>query len=181
MASPPFPQSRKSNMAHVHGLVLAALASFAAVPALAQEFKAGEITIDKPWSRATPKGAGVAVGFLVVHNHGATADKLTGGAADFAGAVSVHQMSMDNGVMRMRELTDGLEIPAKSEVKLAPAGYHLMFTGLKRQLKRGESVKADLTFEHAGSVSVTFAVGGFGDGAPGGAARPEEPMKGMKM
>jgi periplasmic copper chaperone A len=160
---------------------LAALISLAALSALAQEFKAGDITIEKPWSRATPKGAAVAAGYLVIHNHGATPDKLTGGAADFAGAVSVHEMTNDNGVMRMREVAGGLEVPANGEVKLAPSGYHIMFTGLKRQLKKGESVKADLTFEHAGNVSVTFQVGSVGDAGPPGAKAPGDSMKGMKM
>jgi copper(I)-binding protein len=58
-------------------------------------------------------------------------------------------MSMDNGVMRMRQLKSGLEIPAHGEVALSPGGYHFMFTNLKRPLKKGESVKAALAFEHA--------------------------------
>ncbi len=168
-------------MARVHAAALAAILALAAVAAHAQEFKAGDITIDKPWSRATPKGAAVAAGYLVIRNHGATPDRLTGGSADFAGAVSVHEMSMDNGVMRMRELPSGLEIPANGEATLAPSGYHIMFTGLKRQLKKGDSVKAELTFQHAGSVAVTFQVGGVGASGPDGAAKPDDSMKGMKM
>ena len=50
-------------------LVLA-LAAIAA-PAIAQEFKAGDIVIEKPWARATPKGADVGAGYFVVHNNGA--------------------------------------------------------------------------------------------------------------
>ena len=101
-------------------------------------------------------------------------------AADFAANVSIHEMSMDNGVMRMRELKSGLEIPANGEVQLSPKGYHVMFTGLKQPLKKGDSVKATLTFEHAGTVAVEFAVGGFGDAAPGG-GKAQDSMKGMKM
>jgi periplasmic copper chaperone A len=115
-------------MARLHFIGLAILLSLAAISAKAQEFKVGDITIDKPWSRATPKGAAVGVGYLVVQNHGAVADKLVRGSADFAGGVSIHEMSMDNGVMRMRELPAGLEIPANGEVKLSPNGYHVMFT-----------------------------------------------------
>jgi copper(I)-binding protein len=162
-------------------LVLAALASLAGLAAQAQEFEGGDITIDKVWSRATPKGAAVGVGYLVIHNHSATPDRLTGGAADFAANVSVHEMSKDNGVMRMRELTSGLDIPANGEVVLSPGGYHVMFTGLKQSLKPGDSVKVSLTFEHAGTIAVEFAVGGVGASGPGGGAKPDDPMKGMKM
>jgi copper(I)-binding protein len=177
-----FPQStvKEKIMARIHSLVLAAILSLAALPAVAQEFKGGDITIDKPWSRATPEGAAVAVGYLVIHNHGAAPDRLVGGSADFAGHVTVHEMSLDNGIMRMRELPTGLEIPANGEVALSPKGYHVMFTELKQPLKKGETVKAALTFEHAGSIAVEFQVGGVGDTSPGG-AKAEDPMKGMKM
>jgi len=163
------------DMIRVAFVALAAFLLLAASVALAQEFRPGDITIEKPWSRATPKGASVGVGYLVIRNHGAAADKLTGGAADFASGVSVHQMASENGVMRMRDVPGGLDIPANGEVKLTPGGYHLMFTGLKRPLKKGESVQATLAFEHAGNVSVTFEVEGVG------AAAPDDPMKGMKM
>ena len=161
--------------------LVAAFATLAALPALAQEFKAGDITIEKPWSRATPKGSPVAAGYLVIHNHGATADRLTGGSADFAAGLSVHEMTKDNGVMRMRELTAGLEIPANGEIVLSPGGYHIMFTGLKQPLEKGGNVKASLTFEHAGAIAVEFAVGGVGAAGPGGAEKPDDSMKGMKM
>jgi copper(I)-binding protein len=172
---------KETIMACFQSLIVAAVLSLAALPALSQQFKSGDIMIDKAWSRATPKGAAVGVGYLVIHNHGATADKLTGGSVDFAAAVSVHEMSQDNGIMRMRELTAGLEIPANGEVALSPGGYHLMFTGLKQPLTKGASVKASLTFEHAGTIAVEFEVGSIGAAGPGGVAKPDDSMKGMKM
>ena len=77
--------------------------------------------------------------------------------------------------MEMRELKDGLAIPAHGSVALAPGGYHLMFTHLAHPLVKGETVKATLRFEHAGPVDVTFSVMGIGAMGTGGA------MKGMKM
>ncbi|MBV8472051.1 MAG: copper chaperone PCu(A)C [Hyphomicrobiales bacterium] len=154
-----------------------ALTAFA-FPAFAQEIKAGDLTIAKPWARATPKGADVGVGYLEIRNAGAAADRLTGGSADFAN-VEVHQMSMDNGVMKMREMSGGLEIPAHGSVKLSPNGYHLMFTGLKHPLVKGDTVQATLNFEHAGAVTVKFPVQGVG--APAPAAPKGDDMKGMKM
>ena len=117
--------------------------ALAGVPALAAEFKAGDITIDKPWARATPKGADVGAGYLVIHNNGATPDRLTGGTADFA-AVEIHHMKMEGGVMKMEELKDGLSIPPHSSVGLAPGGYHVMFTHLTHPLNKGETIKATL-------------------------------------
>ena len=145
-----------------HSLFALALAfAISAAPALAQEFKAGDIVIEKPWARATPKGAEVGGGYLTIHNNGATPDRLTGGTADFA-HVEVHQMKSVNGVMEMRELKEGLAIPAHGSVALSPGGYHMMFTHLAHPLIKGESVKATLNFEHAGPVEVEFNVMGIG-------------------
>ena len=66
-------------------------------PVLSQEFKAGDVTVDKAWAHATPKGAEVGAGYFVVHNNGATPDKLTGGSADFA-TVEIHEMKTENCV-----------------------------------------------------------------------------------
>jgi len=145
----------------------------AAAPAIAEEFKAGDITIDKAWSRATPKGADVGAGYMVVHNTGATPDTLTGGSADFA-SVEIHEMKMEKGVMKMSEMKNGLAIPAHGTVKLAPGGYHVMFTHLAKPLVKGDTVKATLNFEHAGPVAVDFPVEGIGAAGPA-------PMKGGGM
>ena len=160
-------------MTRCSALVLALALSVSAAPALAQEFKARDITIDKAWSRATPKGADSAVGYFTVHNNGATPETLTGGSANFAG-VEIHEMTQENGVMKMARMKNGLNIPAHGTVKLAPGGYHLMFTHLTKPLAKGETVKATLDFEHAGAVAVDFPVEGIGAAGP-------TPMKGGAM
>jgi periplasmic copper chaperone A len=156
---------------------LALALALSAAPALAQEVKAGDITIEKAWARATPKGADNGAGYLTIHNNGAAPDKLTGGSADFA-AVEIHEMKSENGVMTMRELKDGLSIPAHGTVRLAPGGYHIMFTHLTKPLEKGSKVTATLNFEHGGSVAVEFPVQGVGAAAP---APMKGDMKGMKM
>jgi periplasmic copper chaperone A len=75
-------------------------------------------------------------------------------------------MSMMEGMMKMRELTEGLPIPAEGSVALEPASYHLMFLDLKKPLKEGDTFPAMLTFEMAGTVGVTFEVRGTGAAAP---------------
>jgi periplasmic copper chaperone A len=164
-------------MRHSSLFTLALVLALSAGSALAQEFKAGDIVVEKPWARATPKGAEVGGGYLVVQNKGATPDRLTGGSADFAN-VEIHEMKSENGVMQMRQLKDGLNIPARGSVALLPGGYHLMFTHLTHPLTKGESVKATLNFEHAGPVEVEFNVMGIGAAGTGGAGGA---MKGMKM
>jgi periplasmic copper chaperone A len=161
-----------------HSFLTVALAlGLGTAPALAQEFKAGDIVIEKPWARATPKGAEVGSGYLTIQNKGAAPDRLTGGSVDFA-TVEIHQMSSENGVSQMRELKDGVTIPANGSVGFSPGGYHLMFTHLTHPLTKGESIKAMLNFEHAGAVEVEFSVTGIGATGAGGSGGG---MKGMKM
>jgi hypothetical protein len=138
--------------------LLTALAS----TAHAHDYKVGALVVDHPWTRATPKGAAVAGGYVKITNTGSTADRLTGGSADVSRKFEVHEMSMDGGVMKMRELKDGLEIPPGATVELKPGSYHIMMMNLSRPLAKGDKVKASLTFEKAGKVDVEFAVEALG-------------------
>lgn len=150
-------------------LALAALSAMViAAPVRADDVKAGDLVISQAWSRATPGGAKVAGGYLTIENKGAAPDKLVAVSADIAGKAEVHEMAMDNGVMKMRMLDKGLVIDPGKTVKLAPGGYHLMLQELKGPFKQGDKVPVTLQFEKAGKVAVSLDVQGVGAQAPGG-------------
>lgn len=141
------------------GLILATVMMvLSANPASAHDYTLGTLKIGHPWTRATPGGARVAGGYLTVENTGSVADRLLGGTMEFADHVEIHEMSMADNIMRMRELPKGLEIAAGSKVEFKPGGYHVMFMQLKQPLKQGDKVKATLVFEKAGTVDVVFNV-----------------------
>ena len=130
-----------------------------AVPAEAHEYTVGSLVIDHPWARATPPGAQVAGGYLVITNRGEKADRLVGGTAPNAKAVEVHESSVSaDGVARMRPVAEGLIIPPGETVTLAPGGVHLMIIAPKDPLKVGEQYSAILRFENAGEVPLDFDV-----------------------
>jgi copper(I)-binding protein len=139
-------------------ILSACLLALATTLAAAQEFKAGSIEIDNPWSRATPKGAKVAAGYLVIKNNGSNPDRLVGATTPAAGKVEVHEVSMDNGVMKMRPLSGGLEIKPGEAVELKPSSFHLMMFDLKHPFENGKPFKASLNFEKAGPVEIEFKV-----------------------
>jgi copper(I)-binding protein len=128
----------------------------------AEEFKAGEISLDQPWSRATPGGATVGAGYLTIKNDAETPDRLVSVSTKIAGSAEIHRMEMAHGIMKMRPLPEGVEVPAHGSVALAPGSYHVMFFDLERPLKEGDSFPATLTFEKAGPLDVTFKVVGIG-------------------
>lgn len=133
--------------------------------ASAHGLKVGTLEIGHPYSRATVPGAKVASGYLSVKNTGTEPDRLVSVSSDIAGKSEIHEMSVDSaGVMTMRPVEGGLEIPAGGEIKLAPKGLHIMFMDLKEQPKEGEKFKGTLTFEKAGSVEVEFGVDAMGGG-----------------
>ncbi len=136
----------------------------------AQEFKAGTIAVSKPWSRATPQGAKVGVGYLEITNRGDAPDRLVSLSTATAGRSEIHEMVMREGVMHMRPLAEGLTVAPGQTVKLAPGGLHLMFVDLAGPLKQGQKLDATLIFERAGKLDITFSVEALGARAPGAGA-----------
>jgi hypothetical protein len=160
------------------------VASLFAISARAEDIKAGDLVISQAWTRATPGGAKIGGGFLTIENKGTAPDKLIGASADGAGKIEVHEMAMNDGVMKMRPVEGGLAIDPGKTVKLAPGGYHLMMMDLKSPLKQGDKLPVTLQFEKAGKVAVTLdveGVGAPGPGAGGGMMMKKMDHKDMKM
>jgi copper(I)-binding protein len=153
------------------------LAICAAGTAGADDVMVGTLKLTAAWARATPKGATVGGGYFTITNTGSTADRLLGGISDVSSKFEIHEMSMDKGVMKMREITSGIEIQPGQTVRFEPSGYHVMFVGLKQPLKEGEHIKATLKFEKAGSAPVDFVVEGIGARSGGSASRDGMPMQ----
>jgi len=147
-----------------------ALAAAFTAPASAHGYKLGSLEIGHPWSRAMPPGARTGVGYLTVANHGAEADRLVSASSPAADEVQIHEMAINDGIMTMRQIEDGLPIPAGGEAKLAPGGLHMMLVGVKQPFREGEMVPLTLTFEKAGTVDVQLKVDAMGaKGAPAAA------------
>ena len=152
----------------------------AGASARAEEVKAGDLVISQAWTRATPNGAKIGTGYFTIENKGTTADKLVGVSGEVSDKIEVHEMSMNNGVMKMRPVDGGLTIEPGKTVKLAPSGYHLMIMDLKSPLKQGGKVPVTLEFEKAGKVAVMLDVQGIGAQGPSDGDGMKMPP-GMKM
>ena len=134
----------------------------AEMTAHAEAVQFGDLEIEGAFTRATLPNAPVAGGYLTITNNGDIDDRLVAGSASFAGRVEIHQMAVVNDVMNMRQLPDGLPIPAGETVTLEPGGLHLMFMQLQEPLVEGTPVTVTLEFENAGMIEVELAVGGIG-------------------
>ncbi|WP_334146484.1 DUF1775 domain-containing protein [Hyphomicrobium sp.] len=122
----------------------------------------GSLAIEGAWTRATADGAKVGAGYLTIRNTGSAADTLVGIKTSVAGRGEIHDMTMTDGVMRMRHLPDGIEIPAGGNVTLQPGGMHLMFMDLKEPLVQGATVTVTLTFKSGATGDVVLPVRALG-------------------
>ena len=138
----------------------AAIAFCLSANAMANDYKAGSIEISSPWSRATPKGAQTAIGYMTIKNNGTTPDRLVGGSIDVADRFQLHAMTMEDGVAKMRELND-VEIKPGQTIEFKPGGSHVMFVNLKHPLSKGDTC-GTLVFERAGKVEFEYSVESLG-------------------
>lgn len=137
-----------------------------ASPALAHEFKAGAITIDHPFARATTSSMSNGAAYMVLTNKGTEGDRLLSASAPVAAAVELHMNVKKGTVVEMHHVT-ALDLPAGAKADLSPAGtYHLMLMRLKQPLKLGSSFPMTLVFEKAGTVEVSVTVERAGSSGP---------------
>jgi len=123
------------------GLALAMVLSAGAVAAHAQS-----VEVKDAWVRGTVPAQKATGAFMEIT--GKSAARLISAESPVAGTVEIHNMTIQNGVMKMFPV-DAIDIPAGKTVKLASGGYHVMLMGIKQQMKPGERVPLKLTFELA--------------------------------
>ncbi|MET0328752.1 MAG: copper chaperone PCu(A)C [Luteimonas sp.] len=122
------------------------------------------VVVSEAWIRETPPNAAVAGGYLTLRSN--AADRLVAVETPAAASVEIHEMSHEGGMMRMRELADGVELPAGSEVTLRPGGNHLMFIDPVEPVRAGQSIEATLRFANAPEQTVQFEVRPLAGDAP---------------
>ncbi|KQS72944.1 hypothetical protein ASG39_04255 [Rhizobium sp. Leaf371] len=139
--------------------------AFAVLPATSAETEvaggqvvAGALTLSGGTAKPMPPGAKVGGGGLTIVNAGPSADRLVSVESPAAGRVELHEMTMENDVMRMRKL-DGIPVPAGQTVTLAGGGLHLMFIDVAKPFRQGDTIPLTLQFETAGKVTYALPVG----------------------
>lgn len=131
-------------------------------PASAQDIvKIGDIEIVAPFSRATLPNAPTGGAYFSLVNTGSEDDRLLSATSPVSGDVQLHEMKIENNVARMRDLPDGIPLPAGQTVTLEPSGTHIMLTKLTGPLIEGETVPITLTFEHAGDITLNVPIAHF--------------------
>lgn len=117
---------------------------------------AGNVTIEDAWCRPSPNGAKSGGCYVILTS--SADDTLTGVSTEQADMAQVHEMKMEDGVMKMAHLDKGLPLPANQRTELKPHGNHIMLMGLKAPLVRGQTAKITLNFANAAPANVDFDI-----------------------
>ncbi len=134
-------------------------APLAAAPAFAHDYVIGDLKIDHPWARPTVTNRQPGAGFFSIENAGDTDQRLIEVRPDgFAEGIEIHAIVEEDGIFRMRNMADGLVIPAGETVALEPGGMHLMMFGLAEPLVEGATPSVTLVFEELGEIEVALTV-----------------------
>ncbi len=116
---------------------------------------ADAVHISNAWARATAPGQDVGAVYMTLKS--STNLSVTKAETAVADTVEIHEMSMANGVMKMR-MMETLSLPAGQAVKLAPGGFHFMLFDLKQPLKPGSQIELVLTLKDKQGKTSTQAV-----------------------
>ena len=119
-------------------------------PAVASDLMFGALQF-----RATIGSMPSSAAYLSITNHGAMADRLLTAESNLARKTELHTMEVTNGVMKMRQIDGGINIPAGKTIQLVAGGFHVMLIGLKAPLNADENYQVTLVFEKAGRVKLT--------------------------
>lgn len=133
-------------------LLSAALVAVSAVSAFAADLMAKD-----PFAFASTPTAKAGGAYISIMNHGHT-DRLLDAKSDVAKRVEIHEHKDVDGVMKMRQVKAGIEVPMHGGVTMAPGGYHVMLMGLNGPLIEGETFDVTLVFEKAGEMTVSVPV-----------------------
>lgn len=124
----------------------------ASILALAMAPLFAQVTVEDAWVRGTVPQQRATGAFMVLKAE--TDSRLVAAESPVAGVVEIHEMVMENDVMKMREIP-GLDLPAGHAMELKPGGYHVMLMELSEQMVGGTRVPLTLIFENSAGERFT--------------------------
>ena len=131
--------------------------TLAALFASSFAFANNDINIVEPYARATPPSVPNSAIFLTLENHKMEERTLVSASSDAADKVELHNHTMVDGMMKMRQV-ENIKIAAHKSAVLQPGGLHIMLFGLKKQLVEGEAISLTLTFANGATQSLSVPV-----------------------
>ena len=127
------------------------------LPTAIETQNADQVGIMDAWVREADPKAKANAGYMTLINPGANEVTLVEVRCAEFDKVEMHEMTVVNGAMKMREL-DSLTIPANGKIEFSPGGQHLMMKGPRDYLGSGQTVDLTLVFKSGNEQHVSVRV-----------------------
>ena len=144
----------KQTLIFLSFLMCAIVTSFS----FAESIKFNGLIISNLWIKEPIGNHSMTSGYLKIKNTNAYDERLIAITSNIAKKSEIHEMIIDNDIMKMNVLNDGLKIPANSTVHLKPGSYHIMFMKLQKKIKIMSTHKINLNFEKSGQLNIDVSV-----------------------
>jgi len=138
-------------------LMLLMLFGLVSTPLMAATSAADDVSVVEPYVRAVPPGQPNSAAFMQLQNKGMAKHAIVKAESPVSKVVELHTHIMEGGMMKMRQIKQ-IEVPAQGRTTLKPGGLHVMFLGLKSELKPGQLVPVTLIFEDGSKTTIQAPV-----------------------
>lgn len=137
-------------------LVIVVSSAFANVSLASESTK---LVVENGYARESIPGTSISSAYMTIKNLSAKNIRLIAAASAVSERIEIHQHTMSDGLMRMRQ-RDYVEISAQNNIVFQPSGFHLMIFDLKQPLKAKENIIITLSFDDQSSIDVNYTVQG---------------------
>jgi copper(I)-binding protein len=118
-----------------------------------------KLIVENGYARESIPGTSISSAYMTIKNLSAKNIRLIAAASAVSDRIEIHQHTMSDGLMRMRQ-RDYVEISAQNSTVFQPSGFHLMIFDLKHPLKAKENIIITLSFDDQSSIDVNYTVQG---------------------
>lgn len=117
------------------------------------------VSVEHAYIRSSIPGTTITSSYMVIENKGQKTVTLLGASSKISPRIEIHQHSMSDGMMRMRQL-DSIDIKANQRIVLQPSGLHLMLFDVKRPLQAQQKIELTLNFLNQSPVTILVPIYG---------------------
>lgn len=110
------------------------------------------------WIEATIGNHKMTSGYLTIENTNDIDERLVSLTSEISKKTQIHDMVVQNDIMKMKNFEDGVVIRANSKVSFRPGSYHIMFMELQKPIIVMNKYQVTLEFKKSGSVIIEMPV-----------------------
>ena len=112
------------------------------------------------YARATFALAKTGAVYFTLHNSSTSPVTLTGVDVDSSVAddAQIHTTVMQDEMMQMREVSEGVVVKPNEKVMFKSGGYHVMLLGLSKGLEEGSEVPLTLHFKEGETMEIELEI-----------------------